>query len=331
MSSTRKIGVLLGGLSVEKDISLRAGEAVLGALHQLGHEAQAIYVDRDIDLALRQARIDAAILAVRGRYSADGCLQGLLEFHGIPYTGSGVLASGLAMNRAKAKDLLRMGNLPVSVGYQVRADQDSPPAESHGSFGFPVMVRPVAAALLISGSLVHDEVELEGALESIFRLDNEALVERLPPGQSVTVAILDGMALGAKQPPRSSMWIQPKSAARTKTANDLVLSPARHASVLRLAMQAYDTLGCEGPACVELMVSDRMNETIVDIDTCPLLHPQGLYASIAYEAGLDYVDLVEELLKGARLRAHGHRHNRRTVQASFTGPDRRADAVTEAH
>jgi len=80
-----------------------------------------------------------------------------------------------------------------------------------------------------------------------------------------------------------------------------------------------------------LMVSDRLNETIVDIDTCPLLHSHGLFASIAFEAGFDYVDLVEELLKGARLRAHGHRQNRRAVQSGFPGHDRRGDAVTEAH
>ena len=89
MSSSRKIGVLLGGLSVERDTSIRAGEAVAAALRQMGHEALAMFVDRDIDVALRQTRIDIAFLAVRGRYSADGCLQGLLELHGIPYTGSG--------------------------------------------------------------------------------------------------------------------------------------------------------------------------------------------------------------------------------------------------
>jgi D-alanine-D-alanine ligase-like ATP-grasp enzyme len=104
--------------------SIRAGEAVATALRQMGHETRCMFVDRDIDVALRQIKIDVAFLAVRGRYSADGCLQGLLELQGIPYTGSGVLACGLAMNRAKTKDVLRLFNLPVAPGYVLRCDHE---------------------------------------------------------------------------------------------------------------------------------------------------------------------------------------------------------------
>ena len=101
--------------------------------------------------------------------------------------------------------------------------------------------------------------------------------------------------------------------------------------MLRLATQAYDALGCEGPACVEMLVSERLNETIVDIDTSPLLLPSSPLPIIASQAGLDYNDFIEEILRGARLRAHGRHNNRRVYQAPFDGPDRRATAVPEAH
>src|SRR6478735_12455169 len=103
MTGHRKIGVLLGGLSAERDVSIRSGEAILAALADRGHDAVPIFVDRDIDLVLRQTRIDVAFLALHGRYGEDGCVQGLLEVLGIPYTGSGVLASAIGMDKIACK------------------------------------------------------------------------------------------------------------------------------------------------------------------------------------------------------------------------------------
>jgi D-alanine-D-alanine ligase len=333
MSSSKKIGVLLGGLSVERDASIRAGEAVATALRQMGHETRCMFVDRDIDVALRQTKIDVAFLAVRGRYSADGCLQGLLELHGIPYTGSAVLACGLAMNRAKTKDILRLFNLPVAPGYVLRSDHEGQLAEVHGSFGFPTVVRPVSASLLWGGTLARDEMELESALEDVFRLEDCALVERFVQGRPVSVGILDGIALGIVEVPRVASWAGLRSvgARGQEACAPIRLSRERHDSVLRLATQAYDALGCEGPACVEMLVSERLNETIVDIDTSPLLLPTSPLPIIAGQSGLGYNDFIEEILRGARLRAHGRHSNRRAYQTPFEGPDRRATAIPEAH
>src|SRR5215475_3478847 len=139
---TKRIGVLCGGLSAEREVSLRTGEAICATLVDRGFDAVRIYVDRDLDLALRQARIDVAFLALHGRYGEDGCLQGLLELLGIPYTGSGVMASALAMNKAKAKEVLRLHNLPTAPGYLIQADSGEDVIENHGSFGFPVVVKP---------------------------------------------------------------------------------------------------------------------------------------------------------------------------------------------
>jgi D-alanine-D-alanine ligase len=331
MSFSRKIGVLLGGLSVERDASIRAGEAITRALRQMGHEACPMFVDRDIDVALRQTRIDVAFLAVRGRYSADGCLQGFLELQGIPYTGSGVLACGLAMNRAKTKDILRLFNLPVAPGYVLRSDYEGNLSDLHGSFGFPVVVRPVGASLLTGGTLARDEMELEGALDDVFRLEDHALVERYLQGRPVTVGMHDGVALGMVEVPRAGSWVGLRSAGGRgqELCSPIRLSRERHDSVLRLATQAYEALGCEGPACVDMLVSERLNETIIDIDTSPILLPSSPLPLIAKQAGLDYQDFIEEILKGARLRAHGYPTNRRASQVAFAGPDRRSAA--EAH
>ena len=325
MSSARKIGVLLGGLSLEREASLRAGEAILAALQRRGHQVQPLFVDRHIDIALRQSGIDLAFLAVRGRYGADGCLQGLLEMLAIPYTGSSVLASGLAMNRAKTKEVLRLHNLPTAPAYQIRAQQSDKISEIHGAFGFPVVVRPVGAPLLLGGTLVRDEMELESALEDAFALDDEVLVERFVQGRPICVPVLDGLALGALEVSRSGSW----SAA--DTCSPCRLSPARHASVLRMAAQSYDALGCEGPASVEMVVSERFNEIVVEVDAAPHLLPGAPLPRMAQEAGMGFDELIDEILAGARLRAHGIRRNRRASHVPFDGPDRRANAAPAAH
>jgi D-alanine-D-alanine ligase len=333
MSSARKIGVLLGGLSAERDASVRAGEAVMASLRKAGHDVHALFVDRHIDMVLRQSGIDVAFLAVRGRYGADGCLQGLLEMLAIPYTGSGVLACGLSMNRAKSKDILRLHNLPTAPAYLIRSSQQDGISAVHGAFGFPVVVRPVGATLLFGGTLVRDELELESALEDAFSVDDEVLVERLLPGRPVCVPVLDGQALGAVEVSRTGSWTAPHAAGtgRPPACVAARLSSAREASVLRLATQACEALGCEGPTCVEMVLSERLNEIIVDVDSAPLLLPEAPLPRMAHEAGLGFDDLVEEILAGARLRAHGIRRNRRTLRSPFEGPDRRADSALAAH
>jgi D-alanine-D-alanine ligase len=330
MDGTKRIGVLLGGLSAERDPSVRAGEAVLTVLRDRGHDAIPLFVDRDIDLALRQARVEMAFLALRGRYGGDGCLQGLLELLGIPYTGSGVLASGLAMNRAKTKEVLRLHNLPTAPGYTMPVESADSLAEAHGAFGFPVLVRPVGIASPMGPAVARDEIELESALEDAFRLDDEALVERLVEGRRICVGVLDGSALGAVELPNPPGMGAPAGRSSV-TIGAAKISAARYRSILRLATSAYEALGCEGAACVELVVSDKLNEVVMEVDTNPLLSPSAPLGRIAHGAGVTFPEVVCDILGGARLRAHGHRQNRRAVQVSFDGPDRRATAASAAH
>jgi D-alanine-D-alanine ligase len=327
MSVTKRVGVLMGGVSAERDLSVRAGEAVVAALSEAGHVAVPLFVDRDVDLALRQAEIEVAFLCLRGRYGGDGCLQGLLELVGIPYTGSGVLASGLAMNRAKTKEVLRLHNLPTAPGYVLRVDAPDAVAEAHAAFGFPAVVRPVGVASPLGPAVAEDELELEAALDDAFRLDDEVLVERHVQGRRICVGMIDGLALGAIEV-RSG---RERAAARTAAPPASRISPPRYRSLLRVATAAYEALGCEGAACVELLLSDRLNEVVVEVDTNPLPAPGGTLARIAQGAGTSYLSLIQEMLDGARVRAHGHRQNRRAMQLSFDGPERRQGAATAAH
>jgi len=334
MVGQRKIGVLMGGLSAERDVSMRSGEVVVAALTDRGFDVWPLFVDRDVDLVLRQSRIDVAFLTLHGRYGEDGCIQGLLELLGVPYTGSGVLASALAMNKARAKELFRLSNLPTAPGYLIEADGGEDLMEAHGSFGFPVVVKPAGEGSSLGIRVARDELELESAVEDALRFDDQVLVERLVTGKEISVGLLDGKAIGAVEiaPKRGFFDFNAKyTSGRTEYHLPARLSPERYRSVLRLATLAYEALGCEGAALVDLIVSEKGNEVLLEANTLPGLTPTSLLPKIAHGAGLSFEDLVEEILSGARLRAHGHRRDRRAVQLGFSGPERRAGFLSQAH
>ena len=319
--SKQRVGVLLDGSLRQRELSLRAGEAVVAALEGAGHRAHPVFVDRELDLALRQEPLDVAFLATRGRYASDGCVQGLLELLGVAYTGSGVLASALAMSRAQTKEVLRLHNLPTAPAYVIQADSPQSVLEHHGNFGFPVAVSPADVGLHVGSAVACDELELEAAVEDAFRFGDEVIVERFVEGRIVAVAVLDGTPLGAvdlgpanRRGPRRDA---PDGKLKARFA------AARSRALLRTAQLACEAVGIEGAALVEIVMSDRLNEVVRGIDPTPVIAPGSLVGRLAASAGLPFEDLVLEILKGARLRANGRRRERRTLNAIIDGPERR--------
>ncbi len=192
-----RIGVLMGGLGPERQVSLETGAAVAEALRGRGHEVLEVYVDRDLDRVLRQHPIDVAFVALHGPYGEDGCVQGLLEMMGIPYTGSGVLASALAMDKLKSKELFRLYNVPTPPYYEVREEDLDRLEDRHGSFGFPVFVKPRRGGSSVGSGRADDLRGLRTRCEEALRVDPAVLVERHVTGREVAVGILDGRAMGA--------------------------------------------------------------------------------------------------------------------------------------
>jgi D-alanine-D-alanine ligase len=341
--SKQRIAVLLDGFGAHRaePVTMSSGPAaaILAALTESGHEARPLLVDRDLDLSLRQGRYEVAFLATRGRYLSDGCLQGLLEVLGIAYTGSGVLASALATNQARSRDVLRLANLPTAPAYLHRADSDRSPLEHHGSFGFPVVVSPAGSGLGSGATLASDELELEAAVEEAFRVGDEVLVERLCEGRLVTVAVLDGTPLGAMD--RGPLVDQLGGGAGDAGAGErgpradsklrFRFAAGRYRSLLRIAQQSCEALGVEGAALVDLVVSDRLNEVVRGVDPAPILTPSSPYGRLAASAGLSFEDLCEEILRGARLRAHGRRRERRAAQVPYVGTERRYGLPAMTH
>jgi D-alanine-D-alanine ligase len=330
---SRKIGVLLGGLSSEREVSLRTGEAVLTALRERGHDVVPIYVDRDVDVALRQERIDVAFVALHGRWGEDGCVQGLLEVLGIPYTGSDVLASALAMHKGKAKELFRLHNLPTPAYYTLTGADAGDLVGVHGDFGFPCVVKPIREGSSVGVAICHSLDELGPAVERALCFDDELLVERFIAGKEVSVAIVDDRALGAVEiAPRAGFYDYGNK--YTRGATDYFvpprLSPERYRGVLAQALRAHTALGCSGATRVDMMVSDSGNEFVLEVNTVPGLTPTSLLPKIADAAGISFGELCELMLASASLSTRRGRGERRVIQRPYVGDDRR-DAMVDHH
>jgi D-alanine-D-alanine ligase len=334
---SHRIGVLMGGLSSEREVSLRTGEAVLAALRERGHDAVGVYVDRDLDLVLRQQRIDVAFIALHGRHGEDGCVQGLLETLGIPYTGSDVLASALAMHKVKAKELFRLHNLPTPAYHVLSrpADPDDLDAvRAHGDFGYPAVVKPVREGSSVGVAIVDGPEGLAAACERALAFDDEVLIERFIGGMEVSVAVLGDRALGAVEiVPTAGFYDY--GAKYTRGATEYVipprLSPERYRGLLTQALRAHAALGCSGATRVDLIVSESGNEYVLEVNTVPGMTPTSLLPKIADAAGIGFEELCEAILGGARLGATGRgRGERRSGQRAWVGAERRA-AATEPH
>jgi len=327
----RKIGVLLGGLSSEREVSLRTGEAVLAALRARGHDAVPIYVDHDVDVALRQEQIDLAFIALHGRWGEDGCIQGLLELLGIPYTGSDVMASALAMHKGKAKELFRLHNLPTPAYYALHASEAADLAGVHGDFGYPCVVKPIREGSSVGVAICHSEAELAAGVERALCFDDELLVERFIAGKEVSVAILGDRALGAVEiAPREGFYDYANKYTRGATEYFVPprLSPERYRGVLAQALRAHVALGCHGATRVDMIVSDSGNEFVLEVNTVPGLTPTSLLPKIADAAGISFGELCELMLAGASLATRRGNGERRVLQRTYVGDDRREAAHT---
>jgi D-alanine-D-alanine ligase len=301
----KKIGVMMGGLSREREISLRTGKAILRALTEKGYQALAIDVSQDIAEALIKEKIDIAFIALHGRFGEDGTIQGMLELMRIPYTGSGVLASALALHKIMAKKFFLCENIPTPT-YEVflRNEIEKNPPQT-ASLPLPLVVKPAREGSTIGVSVVRRGEELVPALKEAGKYDEEILVEEFMEGKEITVGILEDI-------PLPIIEIAPKSgfydyhSKYTKGETEYII-PARiprekYLYAQEVSLKAFQALGCSGCARVDLMTDEDGNPFVIDVNTMPGMTETSLLPKAAGYAGISFEDLVERILLGAALK-----------------------------
>ncbi|MGH7233359.1 MAG: D-alanine--D-alanine ligase [Nitrospiraceae bacterium] len=302
-----RIGVLMGGQSAERDISLKTGQAVYAALLRRGYEAVTIDVDTSVAQRLREQKVDLAFMALHGPGGEDGTIQGLLDVMGIPYTGSGVRASAIAMHKETTKILLDSCGIPVPAGTVVRAGKRSqdmrvPPT----GLKWPVVVKPASQGSTIGVTIVRAAAQWREALRRAHQHDREALVESYIPGREVTVSILSGTPLPAIEvvAPGGFYDYQAKyQKGRTHYLCPAPLPAKIGKRIRELALQTYEIVGCAGAARVDFRITPKGRPYVLEINTTPGMTETSLLPMAAARAGIDYDSLTERILGSALRRA----------------------------
>jgi D-alanine-D-alanine ligase len=294
------VGVLSGGLSSEREIADRSARAVAAALRSRGYRALEIDVDRDVATELRRRAVEVVFIGLHGRYGEDGCIQGLLEILGLPYTGTGVMGSALAMDKWASRQVLAAAGLPVAPGTLLSGDR----AALELPCDLPVVVKPRGEGSTNGVSLVRDAAFLEGAVALARRYDDDVLIEQYVPGREVTIAILDDVALAAMEVVPLGDEFHTYEVKYTP-GRERFLLPAPlgelYDPILELARATHRALFAGSYSRVDLRVRPDGQAFILECNTLPGLHELGWFTAMAAHAGIEFADLVELLLDRARL------------------------------
>jgi D-alanine-D-alanine ligase len=301
---SRRVAVLMGGWSSEREVSLVSGRGCAEALATLGYDVREIDVTRDLEalLAARNPPPDVVFNALHGTGGEDGTIQGVLEFLRIPYTHSGVLASAVAMHKPSAKAVFAAAGLPLAesrvVSKRELAGGDVLPR--------PFVVKPAAEGSSVGVRIVrpNDNAWAEDARDWAYE---ENLVERFVPGRELTVAVMGDRALGALEirPNNATMYDYTAKYAPGGSTHIMPapIHPRAYAEALDISLRAHRALGCRGVSRADLRYDDTAGEPgrmiLLEVNTQPGMTPTSLVPDIAKHAGIDFVELVRWIVENA--------------------------------
>ncbi len=289
----------MGGASAEREISLKTGNAIYAALRRQGYRATTIDVDASLPWILKRKKVDVAFLALHGPGGEDGTVQGLLDVLGIPYTGSGVRASAVGMDKSMTKILVEREGVPVAPGMSIRKGQG---AVMPKNLTWPLVVKPTDQGSTVGVSIVHTPAQWSRALRLARRQGSAILVETFIAGREIAVSVLNGKALPTVE------IVAPRGfydyAAKYEKSETHYLCPApitktQDRQMKDLAVRSYEALGCKGAARVDFRLNSKGRPFFLEINTIPGMTERSLLPMAAAEAGMSYESLTARILQSA--------------------------------
>ncbi|MFC0014699.1 MULTISPECIES: D-alanine--D-alanine ligase [Allobacillus] len=302
-----KIAVLYGGTSKEREVSLSTGEGMINALRQLGYDVVAI----DFDPAkLTQhiselENVDFVLIGLHGKQGEDGRVQGFLELLGLPYLGSGVLASSLAMDKSRSKQIFANEGLPIarSQTFNKKMDVKEIYQQIINTFDCPFVIKPNQEGSTLGLTFVHHQEEIEKAIQLAFSHDDQLLVEDFVEGRELTVSVFGNQGEEEALP---IIEIIPKNKyydyeAKYSVGGSEHIVPAKIAEPLTdkiqsLAVKAHQALGCESYSRVDFILNEQDEPIILEVNTLPGMTPTSLYPDAAAAVGLNYEQMLDKLI-----------------------------------
>ena len=294
-----KVGVMMGGVSSEKQVSIMTGEEMIAHLDKTKYEVVPILLENKEDfvgLVEKVRNLDIALLALHGKFGEDGTIQGALETLGVPYTGSGVLSSSLCMDKNLSKKMMRFEGVQTADWVHLSKGEELK-IEDVEKLGFPLVVKPNSGGSSVGVKIVTDKEGLKSAIQEVFKWDDEVIIEEYIPGDEITVSILDGKLL-----PVISIRHQSEFFDYTSKYNDAAtieevvqLPSAIQNRVSFAAMTCYKALKCRVYARVDMMIKDGI-PYVMEVNTLPGMTKNSLLPKSAQGAGISYPKLLDLII-----------------------------------
>lgn len=302
MKNFGKVAVLFGGSSAEREVSLKSGAAVLAALKKSGVDAHAFDpAERDLH-ELKDEKFDRVFIALHGRFGEDGTVQGALELMGIPYTGSGVMASAIAMDKWRTKLIWQAASLPIPEYEALTEPSDWNAVADH--LDLPLFVKPASEGSSVGITKVKRVEDLQSAYDEAAKHDRVVLVESSVSGGEYTVAILNGKALPViKIEPANEFYDYEAKYLRddTRYLCPCGLNAEQEAEMQRLAQQGFELIGGRGWGRVDFLRGEDGKAYLLEANTSPGMTDHSLVPMAARQAGISFERLVVQILEGAHV------------------------------
>lgn len=299
-----RIGVLAGGPSNERDISLRSGAAVYNALLSEGLDAAFLRVKNDIHGVIAENLIDVAFIALHGRYGEDGTVQQVLEDADIPYTGSGVEASRLALDKIASKEAFIKNK--ISVPKYIVFEKEKFDVNEADEIGFPLVVKPQLEGSSIGLSIVKQKKFLRTAIDKAFRYGEKNVLEEYIAGRELTVGILDDKSLPVIEIVTKNNVYDYEAKYEDSTTRYLVPAPIdkkAYKDAGRLGRLAHSALGCSSFSRVDMIMDNHGKIFVLEVNTIPGMTERSLLPKAAAAVGLRFSELCVKILEHSLLKA----------------------------
>ncbi|MEK5389471.1 D-alanine--D-alanine ligase [Margalitia sp. FSL K6-0131] len=292
-----KVGVIMGGVSSEKQVSLMTGGEMIAHLDKSKYEVIPVELNNKEDLVEKAKNLDIALLALHGKYGEDGTIQGTLETLGIPYTGSGMLSSSICMDKNISKKIIRYEGIPTA-DWICLSNLEELHMDEIDKMGYPVVVKPNSGGSSVGVKLVYDQDSLLSAVAEVFEWDTEVLIEKYIKGEEITCAIFDGKLLPIISIRHAAEFFDYNAKYDdVATIEEVVeLPPELNERVAAAALACYKALKCSVYARIDMMVKDGI-PYVMEVNTLPGMTKNSLLPKSAQAVGISYSELLDMIIE----------------------------------
>lgn len=293
-----KVGVIMGGISSERDISLKSGNSIVENINKEKYEVVPIIINEKEDIINKSKELDFALLALHGQFGEDGTVQSVLQTLGIPYSGCGPLSSAMCMDKDISKSILEAAGIRTAPWINLRKD-DIIDFDKINELGYPVVVKPTHGGSSVATFIVKEEKDIENCVSEAFKWDNEVMIEKFIKGDEITCPVFGDKMLPVIAIKPKSEFFDFASKYEDGGAEEVVvqLENGLHAQVEEMALKTYKALKCEVYSRVDMIVTEKGIPYILEINTLPGMTKNSLIPKSAAALNIGFPELIDMIIE----------------------------------